>query len=99
GNNPIEKLYAINPDGTVQWIFRPSGILASPTTETPSSPAVGPDGAIYFGSMNTFLFALNPDGSVRAGWPQSPSGHPLESSSALRSMQHADPPTVAGRRG
>jgi outer membrane protein assembly factor BamB len=41
-------------DPNVKWIFR-VGLLAS-------SPAVGADGVIYFGSLDGNLYALDPDG-------------------------------------
>ena len=30
-----------------------------------SSPIVGPDGAVYFGSADTYFYALDPDGTLR----------------------------------
>ncbi len=30
-----------------------------------SSPAIGADGAIYFGTVNDWLYALNPDASLK----------------------------------
>jgi hypothetical protein len=58
------KLHAINPDGTVKWIYDPSPDVIV------ESPAIGPDGTIYApGSdvpfSNGFLFAFNPDGSLK----------------------------------
>lgn len=43
-----------------------------------SSPAVGPDGAVYFGSWDGSLYALNRDGSLR--WSTA-TGHPIVFSS------------------
>ena len=68
----IEKLYAINPDGSLKWVFKPNGDLGMFTSYVQSSPAIGPDGTIYVGSMNTF-FAINPDGTMK--WQVSPSVH------------------------
>jgi outer membrane protein assembly factor BamB len=51
-------LYAVNPDGTLQWKFETGSDVDSP-------PAVGTDGTIYFGSLDKFIYALNPDGSLR----------------------------------
>ncbi|RMH97292.1 MAG: choice-of-anchor D domain-containing protein [Calditrichaeota bacterium] len=48
-----------------------------------SSPAVGPDGAIYVGSGNGTVFAVNPDGSER--WRFFTEG-PIVSSPALDSL-------------
>lgn len=58
------KLHAINPDGTIKWIYDPS-----PDTII-ESPAVGPDGTIYApgGDIpfnNGFLFAINTDGTLK----------------------------------
>jgi len=60
---PPGALYAINPDGSVKWIYDPSPDLIE------NSVAIGPDGTIYFtgrdASDNGVLFALNPDGSLK----------------------------------
>jgi large repetitive protein len=54
--------------GLVDWqVPTPGGIVFQ------SSPAVGTDGTIYFGSRNTYIYALNPDGSEKwsfktSGW-------------------------------
>ena len=76
-----EKLYAVNPDGTLQWTFLPSGDAASYCSSQQSSPAIGSDGTIYFGSMNTLFYALHPDGTVR--WAASPSVSSIVSSPAI----------------
>ena len=44
--------------GTVLWKYDASQIVQS-------SPAVGPDGTIYFGSNSGYLYALNPNGSKK----------------------------------
>jgi len=51
-------LDAINPNGTTKWSFKTSVGGAS-------SPAIGPNGAIYWGSADGNLYAFNPDGSRR----------------------------------
>jgi outer membrane protein assembly factor BamB len=54
-----EYLYAIRPNGTLRWSFRaPSGVIST-------SPALGSDGAIYFGSTNDSLYAIYADGTVK----------------------------------
>ncbi len=54
----MEGFYALNPDSTLRWWFRPTG----PTFN--SSPAVSSDGTIYFGSY-FFYYALRLDGSIK----------------------------------
>ena len=46
------------PEGAPLWSYAAGATV-------PSSPAVGPDGAIYFGSQDKYFYALNPDGSLR----------------------------------
>ncbi len=57
--NPVHKLYAVKPDGTVKWTFSMGGMLSSPT--------VGTDGTIYFGG-GTSLYARNATGTAK--WAQ-----------------------------
>jgi hypothetical protein len=47
------KLYAISPDGTLQWSFPTSHYVES-------SPAIGGDGTIYVGSIDNKLYAIGP---------------------------------------
>ena len=47
---------------TKKWAF-PAGIIAY------SSPALGADGAVYIGSDNANLYAINPDGTQRWAFP------------------------------
>lgn len=54
-------LYAINPDGVKQWDF-PMATIYTPSPY--AAPAVGEDGTIYVGSINSFVYAINPDGSL-----------------------------------
>jgi outer membrane protein assembly factor BamB len=61
-------LYALNSDGTLKWKFK-AGNYASII----GSPAIGDDGAIYFGSTGLAnqtdeigrIFAVNPDGTEK----------------------------------
>lgn len=43
--------------GNARWVFDAGN---GPTDYIPSSPAIGPDGTIYFGSTNKNLYAVNP---------------------------------------
>ncbi len=55
------KLYAINPDGSVKWIFNP-GEGRNIREGTPCNSA---DGIIYFGTYGNEVIAVNPDGTER----------------------------------
>jgi large repetitive protein len=46
------NLYAVNPDGSLKWLF-PAGPIVY------SSPAVDVDGTIYFGSYDFNLYAVH----------------------------------------
>ncbi|MGB2697404.1 MAG: PQQ-binding-like beta-propeller repeat protein [Candidatus Zixiibacteriota bacterium] len=49
-------LWAVSPDGTLKWAFETgSGVE--------SSPAIGPDGTIYFGSYDSCLYAVMDNGN------------------------------------
>ena len=49
--------YAISADGTPKWQYRVGG-------EIRNSPAVAPDGTVYFGCDDYFIYAIKPDGMV-----------------------------------
>lgn len=51
-----DTLYAIN-GGFVAWSYKAGGTIHS-------TPAIGTDGTIYFGSDNGYLYALNPNGTL-----------------------------------
>jgi outer membrane protein assembly factor BamB len=55
-SNP--RFYCINTNGTTNWVFTVGSRVRS-------SPAIGPDGTIYFGCDDRRLYALNPDGTKR----------------------------------
>ncbi len=54
-----EKVYAINADGTLKWVFE------QPTGGVVSSPAIGTDGTIYVGSYDYYFYAIRPDGTQK----------------------------------
>ena len=67
-------LRAMNPDGTQKWHF-PVG-----KGGIGSASALGKNGTIYVGSMDSHFYAINPDGSQK--WRYRASG-PINSSPAL----------------
>lgn len=50
------SFWAVNPDGTLKWSF-------DTEDEVKSSPAIGPDGTIYFGSYDNHLYAVKDNGT------------------------------------
>ena len=62
GNND-GKVFAVR-DGEEAWSFQVD-VVAGHEPRIYSSPAIGSDGAVYFGSGNTYFYALNPDGTRR----------------------------------
>ncbi len=67
------KLYAINPDGTLKWIY-------GTAMDTFSAPAIADDGTIYFTSYDNYLHAINPNGTRK--WRFN-AASPLTSSPAI----------------
>ena len=54
---PVDtSFWAVNPDGSLKWAF-PTG------DGVESSPAVGPDGTIYFGSYDSCFYAVADSGT------------------------------------
>jgi len=51
------RLYAINPNGTLKWSYLTGRGISS-------SPTIGLDGTIYFGSQG-MVYSLNPDGTLK----------------------------------
>ncbi len=45
------KMYALNPDGSLRWSFDTGQAIWS-------SPAIGMNGAVYFGSGNSYIYSL-----------------------------------------
>ncbi|MEE9443283.1 MAG: PQQ-binding-like beta-propeller repeat protein [candidate division Zixibacteria bacterium] len=61
GQGPFEQptstsFWAVNSDGTLKWIFETGDGVES-------SPAIGPDGTIYFGSYDSCFYALTDMGN------------------------------------
>ena len=68
------SLVAINPDGSEKW-------RAFVNSDIDSTPIVGPDGTIYFGTdFEQAIFAINPDGTEK--W-RFPTGGEVDSNAAL----------------
>ena len=56
-------VYKLSTRGVVRWSFDAGAPVRS-------TPAIGPDGFIYFGASNGMVYALNPaDASPKSGWP------------------------------
>ncbi len=70
-------VYAINPDGSIQWNYPTGGI-----NSYGGSPAIGSDGTIYIGSTDKILYALNPNGTLK--W-QNSTPAPISSGPAIGS--------------
>jgi outer membrane protein assembly factor BamB len=70
-SNYWNKLHALTPDGAVLWVFS-MGKVAMQITDIPeqfSSPAIGPDGTIYVGSIDKNLYAITPGGKTNWVFP------------------------------
>ena len=50
--------YAVNPDGGRKWVHPASNSIWT-------APVVDDNGVIYWGSVDTSVFVLNPDGSQK----------------------------------
>lgn len=65
------RFYALNPGGKLmpaflKWIFEPHDrSVDAEGNDIYSSPAIGSDGTIYFGCETRFVYALNPDGTLK----------------------------------
>ena len=55
-------LLALNPSGSVAWRFSPPDLYGD---ELAAAPVLADDGTILIGCTNEFVYALNPDGSVK----------------------------------
>ncbi|OZG73378.1 hypothetical protein BTA51_10135 [Hahella sp. CCB-MM4] len=59
-----DRLYALYPDGTEKWEFE-----FNSTSGTESDPVVSPEGIIYVGDYDGYIYALDSNGSLINGWP------------------------------
>ena len=59
------KLYAVNPNGTLQWSYSTGGVNNAAT-----SAVIGADGTIYTGGSNG-IYALNSNGSLKWKYAES----------------------------
>ena len=65
------KLVALDPaTGTTIWEF------TAPANGVTSSPAIGVDGVIYFGSYDGNIYAVNPNGSAKWSYQATEAGTP-----------------------
>jgi len=67
--SPASVLFALNPTGTVRWIFEPADLppdVPSDHFDIYSSPAIGSDGTVYFGQEFGRIYALDAaSGAIR----------------------------------
>ncbi len=69
-SNRFNKLFALTPDGAVKWVFSMVPVLFPDLTPNQSSsPAIGPDGTIYVGSIDQNVYAIHPDGTTNWVFP------------------------------
>ena len=73
--------YAVNPDGTEKWSFKTND--GDPNSKIYSTPAIGSDGTIYFGSRepDSRFYALDSNGNEK--WSVQKPGQAIYSSPAL----------------
>lgn len=77
-------LLAVNPDGTLKWDLLYHGPVAALTSSTPSSPAVAPDGNVWIGASDTWVYAVRPGGDIACA-VRSPTVSSIASSPAIAS--------------
>jgi outer membrane protein assembly factor BamB len=64
GGSGNPNVFALDRNGGQRWKFTTGGDIWS-------SPTIGPDGTIYFGSEDSHLYALRPDGTMKWSYPAS----------------------------
>ena len=77
-----DRLYAVNPNGTIKWIFN----MGAQRHIDTSSPAISADGTIYFGTeigegAGGEIIAVNPDGTEK--WCKRIANYWVESSPSI----------------
>jgi outer membrane protein assembly factor BamB len=76
------SLYAINPDGTLKWQFKTD--YGTYSAGIFSSPAIGPDGTVYFGALDHYVYALEDSTTYgKLKWKVRLDENPVYSSPAL----------------
>ncbi len=71
-SNFFNKLFALSPDGAVNWVFnmRPVSVdVHNWISFQASSPAIGPQGTIYVGSIDSNLYSISPAGTTNWVFP------------------------------
>ncbi len=64
-----DRFFAINPDGTLKWIFRDEEETGTERTAFFANAAIGANGTIYIGSFKGYFYALRDEGNrVRVKW-------------------------------
>jgi outer membrane protein assembly factor BamB len=58
-----DRFFAINPDGTLKWIFRDPENTGTERTSFFANAAIGFDGTIYIGSFKGYFYALRDAGN------------------------------------
>lgn len=76
--NRDSKLFALDATGSELWHFPDAG--GEDIDLVSSSPAIGRDGTLYFGSNNKNVYAVNPDGTFK--WEYN-TGNIVESSPGI----------------
>jgi hypothetical protein len=83
GNVPV--IYVGSKDGKVYKLNGKTGVkmaeFISPVSgdEFNTAPAIGPDGTVYIGSEEGYIFALTSNLTLKWQWPQLPRGMPFTS--------------------
>jgi outer membrane protein assembly factor BamB len=75
GSEDNANFHAINPDGTLKWVY------AQLTDNVYSSASIASDGTIYVGAKDSYIHAINPDGSQK--WTFLMAGDPILASPAI----------------
>lgn len=57
-NDPENSLIAFTPNGAELWRYHTGWYVTS-------APVIGLDGGIFFGSADTYIYAVNPNGALR----------------------------------